>query len=275
MTCSTHNYLPKIRRYLETINTQMSAMWTREWDHDVGLPSYPPVAFLGAVACDPSDTIVGLEHIRPFQIPAGMLARGLGNPGNGCIQHGNWLPYLPEGPWTAAGVDPVIICTDGDVKMQRPFNKQEWAWLQGWQDGQVGIGPNEPKAGGDSMDNELVRIHPLVSRDELAQRFYPDPSVSPPIGNAGCIVATRSTWIRLWLAYLDLWMETAPLFAHIAVQQWTINLAILKYFERVELPQTFHTHGHWGYPGDPYDGWGYDGVATVNGEVILFAHKTW
>lgn len=246
----------------------MTEMAHPVWHRDTGA-EITPRALLGAVACDPDYLLAQYPAVGSFPIPAGMLARGLGNPGNGCIQHGNWLPYLD------VPTDSIIICTDGDVKMQRPFNKEEWAWLQGWQDGQVGIGPNEPKPGGDSMDNELVRIHPLVSRDELAQRFYPDPSVSPPIGNAGCIVATRSTWIRLWLAYLDLWLETAPLFAHIAVQQWTINLAILKYFERVELPQTFHTHGHWGYPGDPYDGWGYDGVATVEGQVILFAHKTW
>jgi hypothetical protein len=160
-------------------------------------------------------------------------------------------------------------------KCSAPSRLEEWQWLQGWQDGQVGIGPNEPKPGGDSMQNELVRIAPLLSHDRIWQMFYPNATEPPPIGNAGCIVATRRTWVALWMAYLKRWLETAPWFAHIAIQQWTLNLCINEGFERVVLPQTFHTHGHWGYPGPPYAGWGLHETATVDGNIILFAHKTW
>lgn len=197
-----------------------------------------------------------------------MLDRGLGNPGNGCIQHGNWLPYLP-----VTDDDAVIICIDGDVKMQRPFTDQEWAWLQNWQHGHIGIGPNEPKAGGDSMGNELVRIQPILSHEETLAKF--GVKHTDPIGNAGCVVATRKTWIDLWMAYLRRWLNTAPWFTHIAVQQWTLNLCVNEGFQRVVLPQTFHTHGHWGYPGEPFGGWGMYETATIEGETILFAHKTW
>lgn len=205
--------------------------------------------------------------VECYTIPKGMLDRGLGNPGNGCVQHGNWLPYLdcPD--------DAVIICIDGDVKMQRSFTADEWLWLQSWNDGQVGIGPNEPKLGGDSMGNELVRISPLLSHEETLAHF--GQAHEAPIGNAGCIVATKTTWVKLWMAYLRRWLDTAPMFAHIAVQQWTLNLCINEGFERVVLPQSFHTHGHWGYPGPPYDGWGLRETATIDGQVILFAHKTW
>jgi hypothetical protein len=217
---------------------------------------------LGLVGCDAP----GLDTETYF-IPAAMLDRGLGNPGNGCIQHGNWLPYLRTND------DAVIICIDGDVKMQRPFSSDEWAWLQGWQDGQIGIGPNEPKQGGDSMGNELVRIAPLLSHEETLAHF--GQQHRDPIGNAGCVVATRSTWLKLWQCYLRRWLDTAPLFAHIAVQQWTLNLCINEGFERVVLPQSFHTHGHWGELGPPYAGWGMRETATLDGEPILFAHKTW
>lgn len=221
-------------------------------------------AWLGCVACDPPALP---EGVRSYRVPAGMLARSLGNPGNGCIQHGNWLPYLP------ASDDAVIICIDGDVKMQRMFSADEWAWLQGWQDGQVGIGPNEPKEGGDSMGNELHRIRPLDTHAATLARF--DARADDPIGNAGCVVATRRTWVQLWMAYLRRWCETAPHFAHIAVQQWTLNLAINAGFARVELPPSFHTHGHWGERGAPFGGWGLENTATFAGEPILFAHKTW
>jgi len=226
----------------------------------------PGSAYLGAVGCDPCGEME-LGHVGCYLIPSAMLDRGLGNPGNGCIQHGNWIPYLPVSDET------VIICIDGDVKMQRPFSEAEWAWLAAWPEGAVGIGPNEPKIGGDNMINELIRIAPLITHAEIEERFQT--SAADPIGNAGCVVATRRTWIALWLAYLRTWLDTAPHFAHIAVQQWTLNLCINRHFARVVLPQTFHTHGHWGNPGPPYDGWGEDGVATVDGEVILFAHKTW
>ena len=202
-----------------------------------------------------------------------MLDRSLGNPGNGCIQHGNWLPYIP----TIGDGNETIICIDGDVHMQRPFTAAERQMLETWPDGVVGIGPNEPKQGGDNMTNELVRIRPLQTFEETAALFYPDAPLDqpPPIGNAGCIVATRKTWIDLWFAYLRRWLDTAPRFAHIAVQQWTINLVINENFERRILEQTFHTHGHWGYPGPPAAGWGYGNIATWDGQIILFAHKTW
>lgn len=216
------------------------------------------VGLVGCIADLPVDS---------YCIPAAMLARSLGNPGNGCIQHGNWLPYL------VTSDDAVIICIDGDVKMQRGFTADEWDCLQGWQDGQIGIGPNEPKVGGDSMGNELCRIQPLLSDAETLERF--GAQHSDPIGNAGCVVATRATWLRLWQCYLRRWLDTAPLFAHIAVQQWTLNLCINESFERVVLPQSFSTHGHWGELGPPFAGWGMHETATFEGEPILFAHKTW
>lgn len=226
----------------------------------------PGMAWLGAVGCDPCAELE-LGHVGCYLVPAGMLDKSLGNPGNGCIQHGNWLPYLP------ATENAVIICIDGDVKMQRPFSAKDRQWLATWQDGQIGIGPNEPKIGGDSMINELCRIKPLLDEQDI--KSYYGVSDGDPIGNAGCVVATRKTWIDLWFAYLRTWLDTAPNFGHIAVQQWTLNLAINRHFDRVVIPQTFHTHGHWGDPGEPYAGWGEDGVATVSGETILFAHKTW
>jgi hypothetical protein len=215
---------------------------------------------------------VWVQHypsIASYCIPGGMLDRGLGNPGNGCIQHGNWLPYL-DCPRNAT-----VICIDGDVKMQRPFSADEHAMLEQWQPGVIGIGPNEPKAGGDNMQNELVRIAPTLSHEDVWQRFYPDAQEPPPIGNAGCVVATRETWVNLWMCYLRTWLETARFFQHIAVQQWTFNLCINRHFTRFVLPQSFHTHGHWGYPGPPFDGWGMRNTATIDGDPILFAHKTW
>lgn len=247
-TLATHNYLPRL-----------AELGTLELLARNAGQARPLLGLVGCEACD--------APIDCYRVPAGMLDRSLGNPGNGCIQHGNWLPYLNVSD------DAVIILIDGDVKMQRPMTKDEWSYVQSFVDGQIGIGPNEPKLGGDNMINELCRIQPLVSDAEIGRMF--NTSAADPIGNAGCIVATRRTWFDLWHAYLRRWLDTAPMFAHIAVQQWTINLCINESFERVVLPQSFHTHGHWGELGPPYAGWGVHETATLDGAPILFAHKTW
>ncbi len=195
-TLATANYLPR-------------AQWCINY-----LDKHAEIAYLGAVGCDPCGEME-LGHVGCYLVPAGMLDRSLGNPGNGCIQHGSWLPYLP------ADDASVIICIDGDVKMQRPFSEHEREWLANWQDGQIGIGPNEP--GDDNMMNELYRIKPLHTHEEIAKMF--SVSAADPIGNAGCVVATRKTWIDLWLCYLKTWLETAPHFgdghapSHQATQQ--------------------------------------------------------
>lgn len=250
-TLATENYLPRL-----------AEIGTLEYLARNAGPACVALGLVGTMEC-----AFLPEGLSWYAVPAGMLDRSLGNPGNGCIQHGNWLPYL------RADDDAVIICIDGDVKMQRPFSPDEWAWLQSWQHGHVGIGPNEPKPGGDNMINELCRIQPLLSDDAIGRQF--NTSAADPIGNAGCVVATKATWVKLWMTYLRRWLDTAPMFAHIAVQQWTLNLCINEGFERVVLPQSFHTHGHWGYPGAPFDGWGMHETATYAGEPILFAHKTW
>lgn len=252
-TIATRNYLPRTAEWCLPFLQRHAA---------------PAQTYIGGAGCNPAHHL-DLRNVGSYIIPRGMLDKSLANPGTGCIQHGNWLPYCP------APDDATIICIDGDVKMQRPFNADELQMLYSWDDGVVGIGPNEPRPGGDDMQNELTRINPLLSHEEVWKRFYPHATTPPPLGNAGVLVATKSTWLALWARCLGRWLDVGPVFSHIAVGQWLINLVINESFERYELPQTFHTHGHWGYPGTPFAGWGFENTATVDGETILFAHKTW
>jgi hypothetical protein len=248
VTLATEAYIPKILPYLRTIRT----------DSEVR-------AYIGAVGCDPAPALAAAPHLRGFHVPVGMLANTLGNPGNGCIQHGNFLPYLP-----GDGDDDVIIVTDGDVRMQRPISDTERGWLEAWPEGLIGIGPNNGPD--DTLSSEAARIRPLLPIATLAHRFYPDPERPPLCGNAGVLVARRSTWWAFWAAYLRLWLRTAPEFAHIAVQQWTINLTIERHFSRAVLPLSFHSHGHYGnWMG--VEGWG--DVVTLEGSPVLFNHRCW
>src|SRR5258706_12934903 len=126
-TLATQNYLPR-------------AQWCVNY-----LNKHAEQAYLGAVGCDPCGELE-LGHVRCFLVPAGMLDRSLGNPGNGCIQHGNWLPYLPE-----SGGDETIIFIDGDVRMQRPLSPAEREKLAAWAGGAHRLAPQRTQHGREKL----------------------------------------------------------------------------------------------------------------------------
>ncbi len=236
-TCTTENYLPKVRPYLASVAAHHEgACW-------LGCVGFQPPADLPWQACP---------------VPAIWLDERLGNPGNGCIQHGSWLPHLP------AGLDDVVVFTDGDVTMQRPLTPDERGMLLDWPEGAIGIGPN---AGPD--DTLAHEAHRIGLRGGDLLWGGPD---APPCGNAGVLVARRRTWLELWAADLAALEEVRPLVAHRAMQQWILNLAIERVGRRVVLPYSFHAHRHFGIPPGCED---RDGVAFYGGERVLLAHHWW
>lgn len=247
-TLSTRGYVPKCGTYLESVSR-----------HRAGIDR---LAF-GCVGFDHQAVAKIPPGWEPYSVPDVWLDERLGNPGNGCIQHGNFLPALGAPP------DAVIVCTDADIVMQRPLTAAECQWLHDWPAGAVGIGPNA--WAGDTLADEATRIQPRVPIAELAARFWPG-RPAPLCGNAGVLVARAATWYELWTRYLALFPVTRALFDHIAVQQWTINLAI-ESMQRIVLPLSFHAHRHYGHPtGCTTD---VDGVGRCQGEPILLAHHWW
>lgn len=254
VTLATQSYLPKARAYLDSVAA-----------HAGGIDAM----YLGCVGFQPAPELPA--PWQSFIVPDLWLDERLGNPGNGCIQHGSFLPYLP------AGADDVIVVTDGDIVMQRALTDDERAMLLRWPEGVVGIGPNAGPD--DTLADEARRISPRVPIAELGSRYWPGRE-SPFCGNAGVIVATRRTWLDLWARYLGLFAQARTLFGQIAVQQWTINLAIDRIGLAV-LPFSFHTHQHYGIPPgcEDRDGVAYVRLAGQGGvygwQPALLAHHWW
>ena len=244
-TLATQNYVPKVRAYLESVAA-----------HAAGIDAL----YFGCVGFQPAPDVPA--PWQSFIVPDLWMDERLGNPGNGCIQHGNFLPYLP------VGNDDTIVVTDGDITMQRPLTADERGLLLDWPEDVIGIGPNAGPA--DTLADEARRIYPRVTIEALAARFWPGRE-APLCGNAGVIVARRRTWLDLWARYLGLFGETRKLFAQIAVQQWTINLAA-EQIGRAVLPFSFHAHQHYGIPPGCED---RAGVAYANGQLALLAHHWW
>lgn len=243
-TCTTENYLPKARAYLASVA-----------EHGHRRVCYR----LGCVGFAPPDDLP--SPWQAFQIPLHMLDERWGNPGSGCIQHGNWIPYLP------AESDDMIVLTDADITMQRSLTPDEWKLLDDWPAGAVGIGPNASPA--DTLLDEARRIRIRV--DDLPPRFWPGRD-APLCGNAGVLIARRGTWLELWAACLALHEDVRPLFPHAAAMQWTINLAIDRVADLVVLPYSFHAHQHYGIPPGCED---RDGVAYFEDAPVLLAHHWW
>jgi len=242
-TLATANYLPIARPYLASVAR-----------HGAGIDAL----WLGCVGCAPPSDLPA--PWGGFAVPAHWLDTRLGNPGNGCIQHGSFLPYLP------AGRDDVIVLTDGDIVMQRALTAAERGMLLDWPAHAIGIGPNAGPD--DTLLDEARRIRGRV--DDLPTRCWPG-RAAPRCGNAGVLVARRSTWLELWAADLALLEAIGPLFHHRAMQQWLLNLAI-ESLGRIVLPTSFHAHQHYGVPPGCED---RDGVAYADGRPTLLAHHWW
>lgn len=161
---------------------------------------------------------------------------------NFCIQEGGWLQCFPECPNTDT-----FVCIDGDALIQRDFDVVEKKALSNWPDYAIGMNWNAGE--GDTLTAEAGRIWPKVPLYTIKTHWYPGTELA--CHNAGVIVANLKTWKIFYEGYIANLDRVKRYFNHIAHQQWLINwLAQTEPLHVEILPQSFHTHGHYGlYPG--------------------------
>lgn len=179
---------------------------------------------------------------------------------NFCIQHGEFCDYIPGQP------DDVILFTDADLRMQRPFNDAELETLGGLKPGQVFVGYNAgPK---DRLEDEAHRLGMKTSLSVLKDAYR---DLSTPCFNWGCVAATRETWERICDHYVAMFPFCSEHYlSHVAKQQWLLSWLTSTFFEHVEMPTSFHCHRHYGIP----EGCEFkDGLVYSHGQLSLFAHK--
>ncbi len=178
---------------------------------------------------------------------------------NWCIQEGGWIQCMSEFPDTDT-----FVCIDGDCLIQRDFSDSEKKVLSQWPDDVVGMNWNAGE--GDTLSAEANRIFPTVPSFTIQSHWYPNNELF--CFNAGVIVANFKTWKVFYNTYLENLDRVKKYFNHIAHQQWLINWVAQTSPLSVELlPQTFHTHGHYGlYPG---------AMVESNGDVSFSGVKSW
>ncbi len=242
---STEDYLEKIRPFLKTVNA-----------------FFPGDVYLITVACEvPAGYLDELPKVQALTISH---EQNDGAPeGTNSVQHGSFLRVLP-------GVqdDDLIIYSDGDIILQRPFTTEEMGWLEAWEDNEVGVawnsGPNE------KLIDEARRLHPKVD-EKLLANFWGEQIYREPCFNIGVTVARAKTWRRLYSAYMQDWQKACDTLAHRARQQWLVCYEIAAQgYSSIVLPFTFHTHQHYGLP---FGVWMSDGVAWYANEPIAFRHR--
>lgn len=214
------------------------------WNSDVAIP-LPPV---------PSE-----EHLAPV-------------PANRCrtMQRGEFLQRL-----TIGSHRDVVMFTDADMLMQRPFAYDEMNLV-------LGVGENEVLVGVNGHEDDTLwhEAHLLFAHEGCDQECM-DANVKAldqalpgwrelPVRNIGVIVARIETYQRLYDLSRALLPLVEGIFAHYACIQFCVCYCIGRFLRQRLLPQSIHTHGHFGLPAGA--AWDADGDVCWDGVKAVFRH---
>ena len=152
----------------------------------------------------------------------------------------------------------IIIFTDADMVMQRPFERREIEeFVFCTEPDTVWLAVNgEP---GDTLRHEAELLEPDVE-DWIVDKLFPGWR-EIPVWNCGVIVARAATYARLRDMALALMPAAETCFRHYAVIQWVICYCVGRWLKHALLPRTIHAHGHFGLPKDC--GWDETGDVIV------------
>lgn len=185
---------------------------------------------------------------------------------NPCIQAGEFLPYFTYNP------KDIIIFTDGDMRLQREFTKQELDLVSfAEEDDTVLAGPNATH-----LENTLLNeLHGLKTSWNTSDIFdlFGEAKVhwEERTLNMGIIICNYKTYYKIFEKTYELFRKFSTVTNHMARQQWFMNLAIYSFAKVKLLPFTFHSHPHNGYQeGRRFD---EDGTMYINDTKVLFRHK--
>lgn len=191
---------------------------------------------------------------------------------NTCMQHGGFLGALDF-----VKDDAVLIFTDTDIKIQRPFNESELEMLGSCGDGDIFVNFNMEE--NCTLLDDAMILEPNVTAEELVGK-YPELSTFKSY-NTGVIIANFKTYNQLYHKYDRYWPDFSPLLGAYVKQQVLLCYLIQKYFQLKVLPYTIHSQANSSpikkYSSEKRIGYiGDDGVAgfklCIGSEVVVFNH---
>lgn len=190
---------------------------------------------------------------------------------NKCMQHGAFLEVLDF-----ISDDSVVIFTDTDINIQRPFYETELQLLGSCKDKDVFVNLNMSEEQTLLMDTEIFSSN--IPIPDLIKK-YPE-IVTYKSYNTGVICARCGTYRQIYKKYNEYWPEFSPLFDAYVKQQFLLTYVIQKYFHLIPLPYSIHaqansipvkecSHKRIGYIGDN------GSVAfklCIGSEIVVFNH---
>ena len=238
VTHSTHNWLPNIRRYLDSL--------AEHWRFETWLLT------VGFTAAD--EFLAAWPRLLSAHVP-----QVEGAPETTySLQHGAWLEYVPGQPFD------LDIYTDGDIVMQRAPSEDELNLLWRIDYGEVLLawnsGPTETLA---------VEAHRLQPREDPEARFGKI-IYTRQCYNIGVVAARRETWAQIHALYLTRYADALAVFGGPQRQQWLVCWAIGELgLHPVIAPYAFHAHGCYALPPNVrLEG----GELRADGQAVLFSH---
>jgi hypothetical protein len=179
---------------------------------------------------------------------------------NFCLQHAEFCDYIDGSP------EDVILFTDADIRMQRPFHDWELDFLRTMREGDVFVGYNAGDA--DTLLDEAPRLSMNLPMDTLSRLAFNNkrPGIC---WNVGVMAAQRQTWEKICDEYVMSAMTARKMFQHVAWQQWNISRIINNWCKITVMDYSFHAHNHYGWPQGCEI---RDGILYYRDEVVLFRH---
>ncbi len=154
---------------------------------------------------------------------------------NTCMQHGGFLEALDF-----VNDDAIIIFTDTDIQIQRPFAESELQMLNSCEDGDIFVNFNMEEEC--ILLDDAMTLDPNVTANELTRR-YPELATFKSY-NTGVIVANHKTYKQFYQRYNQYWPDFSPLLGAYVKQQVLLCYIIQKYFNLRVLPYAIHSHAN-------------------------------
>ena len=153
---------------------------------------------------------------------------------NTCMQHGGFLIALDF-----VNEDDILIFTDTDINVQRPFSESELNRICNLEDGEVLVNYNNPSEKFNFLD-ETAKIIPNIPTCDLVAK-YPE-FLSFKSFNTGVIITNYRTYKDVYERYNQYWPDFSLLFDSYVKQQLLLCYVFQKYFKVAILSYFIHSH---------------------------------